>query len=132
MSCPQSLSEAGVLDDAWRGVTAGPGSECDSGLDPTSWVRFESPAGVRLATEPPGYRQCGTSSTGWLATAHPQPGEAPTPGKVCWQGEDETPVCSWEYLDGFQVDGWGDDLLPQASLFHRPRRQHAAVLMLYP
>jgi hypothetical protein len=93
--CPQSTDGTSVLNEEWRNVASGvPGTECDAGLDASAWYRFDGAAGVRLPTEAPGYRKCGTISPGWLATAHPQPGDPPTVGTVCWQGDDEAVACS--------------------------------------
>ena len=84
-----------MLDEGWRNVASTvSGYECDVGLDLSVWYRFGGAAGERMPTEPPGYESCGTIMPGWLATEHPRPGDAPTEGTVCWQGPDETVVCT--------------------------------------
>ena len=40
-------------------------------LSQASWYRFGGEAGTRMATTPPPYKSCGTTSPGWLATALP-------------------------------------------------------------
>ena len=54
-------------------------------LSAASWYRFTAPAGTRMPTEAPGYQRCNGQSTGWLSTAHPASGDAPSAGTVCWQ-----------------------------------------------
>ena len=65
----------------------------DTNLADASWYRFEGAAGTRMPTEAPGYQRCGTEAPGWLSTAHPSVGAAPTAGTVCWEyGSNE---CRW-------------------------------------
>jgi len=43
-------------------------------LSSASWYLFSS-GGYRMASEAPGYMQCGGHRTGWLSTAHPASGD---------------------------------------------------------
>ena len=52
-----------------------------------SWSSFAGAAGVRMPTEAPGARTCGTQYAGWLSTPHPAAGEPPTPGVVCFDAD---------------------------------------------
>merc|ERR1719424_2816241 len=53
----------------------------------------------------PGSNKCGTQAAGWLSTPHPSVGDAPTPGMVCWDFNNdacssttamETCACSYD------------------------------------
>ena len=95
-SCPSSLSSVLTLSEGWRSVHFIVTSEASkvygahrdgATLASAPWSRFVAPAGLRLATSPPGSRRCGNDDTGWLASSdgHPDAGAAPTLGKVCFQ-----------------------------------------------
>merc|ERR1711971_446026 len=59
----------------------------------TNWYRFLSPAGTRIAEEAPGYKYCGTATTGWMQGSHPASlGETVT-RTVCFQYGYDT--CNW-------------------------------------
>ena len=40
-----------------------------------------------MPSEPPGGRTCGTQYAGWLSTPHPEVGQPPTPGVVCFDAD---------------------------------------------
>ena len=74
-----------------------------------NWYRFTGSAGERMPTEPPGGDRCGTSYAGWLASPHPQVGDAPRVALVCYhrgsninsnqcyyQNEIQTCACSYD------------------------------------
>ena len=54
-------------------------------LSNASWYHFSGEAGEQMPTEPPAYESCGTTSPGWLASAHPRAGEPPRWGMVCFR-----------------------------------------------
>ena len=96
--CPQTSSDYTTLDQSWRSVTMSGSYQNDysyeegqhpmggvSSLSAASWYRFVAPAGTRMPTEAPGYQRCNGFRTGWLSTAHPAAGDAPSAGTVCWQ-----------------------------------------------
>ena len=114
--CQQAQAAADTLTDAARNINNawGPGNDyafsCDAEAvddddavwidnvrvrnlansdrpDEASWFSFEGAAGVRMPTEAPGARTCGTQYAGWLSTPHPAAGEPPTPGVVCFDAD---------------------------------------------
>ena len=56
-----------------------------SQLNVSSWYFFDGEAGNQMPTTPPSYEACGTTSPGWLATGHPNAGEPPSYGLVCFR-----------------------------------------------
>ena len=66
-----------------------------------------------MAVEPPGDRTCGTQEAGWLSTDHPNVGDAPLPGTVCFDADDasfkdcfrqtEVLVCACSYDGGQSI-----------------------------
>ena len=58
----------------------------------------------------PGSQTCGTRYTGWMSTPHPQVGDPPTDGVVCFDADaagyldcyfsEEVQVCACSYDDG--------------------------------
>ena len=97
--CQQAqASSVQALTDAARNVdnAYGPGNYYSLGCDAEapfpegtggSWFSFSGAAGVRMPSEPPGGRTCGTQYAGWLSTAHPEVGQPPTPGVVCFDAD---------------------------------------------
>ena len=107
-----------TLDQSWRNVVTGGGINNDcaddasdhpmgghAGLADAAWYRFEGEAGVSMPTDAPGSNKCGTQAAGWLSTPHPSMGDAPTPGTVCWDFDNdacssttavETCACSYD------------------------------------
>ena len=97
--CQQAqASSVQALTDAARNVdnAYGPGNYYSLGCDAEapfpegtggSWFSFSGAAGVRMPSEPPGGRTCGTQYAGWLSTAHPEVGQPPTPGIVCFDAD---------------------------------------------
>ena len=107
--CPQGRQKASVLSDYWRSVenqySFQPHTDavehnryrrrCDRGADSpmtghsqlnvSSWYFFDGEAGNQMPTTPPSYEACGTTSPGWLATGHPNAGEPPSYGLVCFR-----------------------------------------------
>ena len=101
-SCPQSLDDVTVLDDAWRSVHntfigMHYSNRCDQGIIASDgrWYHFYGDAGRRMPIAPPGWQRCGTLHTSWLATPHAPVGVAPREGTVCFQtGQDLSLSCS--------------------------------------
>ena len=96
--CQQAQASVQALTDAARSVdnAYGPGNYYSLGCDAVapfpegaggSWFSFSGAAGVRMPSEPPGGRTCGTQYAGWLSTAHPEVGQPPTPGVVCFDAD---------------------------------------------
>ena len=112
--CPQTPNSYMTLDQSWRNVVTGGGvnNDCNgqamgghADLDDAAWYRFEGEAGVSMPTDAPGSNKCGTQAAGWLRTPHPSMGDAPTPGTVCWDFNNdacssttavETCACSYD------------------------------------
>ena len=130
--CPQSLMASIALDDYSRSVrnvyqsysASNPNMyqfRCDQRQNDNApmwnhhhysaanWYRFTGSAGERMPTEPPGGDRCGTSYAGWLASPHPQVGDAPRVALVCYhrgsninsnqcyyQNEIQTCACSYD------------------------------------
>ena len=87
-----------ALTDAARSVdnAYGPGNYYSLGCDAAapfpegadgSWFSFSGAAGWRMQAAPPGGRTCGTQYAGWLSTPHPEVGQPPTPGVVCFDAD---------------------------------------------
>ena len=96
--CQQAQASVQTLTDAARSVdnAYGPSNYYSLGCDTEqpfpegddgSWFSFSGAAGWRMASEPPGGRTCGTQYAGWLSTPHPQVGQPPTPGVVCFDAD---------------------------------------------
>ena len=85
--CPQSLLALRKLDEPWRDVgfspAAGTPGHCDD--SGAGWSTLGT--GKRMPSVAPGSGKCGTTEAGWLATAHPSRGAAPTPGTVCFDAD---------------------------------------------
>lgn len=96
--CQQARASVQALTDAARSVdnAYGPGNYYSLGCDAEepfpeaadgSWFSFSGAAGWRMPSEPPGGRTCGTQYAGWLSTPHPEVGQPPTPGVVCFDAD---------------------------------------------
>merc|ERR1719506_2360809 len=123
--CQQAQASVQVLTDAARSVdnAYGPGNYYSLGCDAEqpfpegadgSWFYFSGAAGRRMQAEPPGGRTCGTQHAGWLSTQHPEVGQPPTPGVVCFDADrdaaykdcyvsTEVEVCACEGAVGFPL-----------------------------
>jgi len=111
--CPQSLANLVQLSQAWRNTivrASEPINNCDANGDTlaeAAWFQFSGAAGVRMPTEAPGYKRCGTEFPGWLSSAHPARGSFPVVGKVCFQNgvnecftQTQVEVCACSYDGG--------------------------------
>jgi hypothetical protein len=122
--CPQSRSEVTVLDEYWRSTTnkfafvhESMGTRnynrylhrCDryegspmaghANLLNASWYMFTGEAGDEMPTSPPAFESCGTSAPGWLATSHPNPGDPPRYGLVCFRDDPHEPQACGEHVE---------------------------------
>ena len=111
--CPQSLANLVQLSQAWRNTivkASEPIGNCDTNGDSlaeAAWYQLSGAAGVRMPTEAPGYKRCGTEFPGWLSSAHPAMGSFPVVGKVCFQNginecftQTQVEVCACSYDGG--------------------------------
>ena len=62
-------------------------------LTDAQWYYFTGEAGSQMPTSPPEYESCGTTSPGWLKTAHPNAGEPPRNGYVCFRNAHASLEC---------------------------------------
>ena len=96
--CQQAQATAQALTDGARYFENeyGPGNYYSLGCDAEepspfaadgSWFYFSGAAGWRMQAKPPGGRTCGTQYAGWLSTPHPEVGQPPTPGVVCFDAD---------------------------------------------
>ena len=96
--CQQAQASAQALIDRARNVdnAYGPDNYYSLGCDAEepfpegadgSWFYFTGAAGRRMQADPPGGRTCGTQYAGWLSTPHPEVGQPPTPGVVCFDAD---------------------------------------------
>ena len=123
--CQQAQASAQALIDRARNVdnAYGPDNYYSLGCDAEepfpegadgSWFYFTGAAGRRMQADPPGGRTCGTQYAGWLSTPHPEVGQPPTPGVVCFDADrnaaykdcyvsTEVEVCACEGGVGFPL-----------------------------
>ena len=92
-----SASSYTELSDAFRHVSYGYGSNCDSTLA-AGWYRFTGSAGERMPESTPGIYACGTHATGWLSDGYGGSGSHPAAGvsqsmTVCFDWSSDT--CMW-------------------------------------
>jgi len=96
--CQQAQASAQALIDGARSVDNeyGPGNYYSLGCDAEepfpeaadgSWFYFSGLAGWHMQAYAPGGRKCGTQYAGWLSTPHPEVGQPPTPGVVCFDAD---------------------------------------------
>ncbi|CAF4240559.1 unnamed protein product [Rotaria socialis] len=90
---PAACSSYTTISDATRSVTYTTFVGCDSSSFSSSgqWVRFTGSGGTTIPTYVPGTSVCGTSATGWYASAMPSSG-AIVSGTLCY---DWSTTCQW-------------------------------------
>ncbi|CAF4880126.1 unnamed protein product [Rotaria socialis] len=90
---PAACSSYTTISDATRSVTYTTFVGCDSSSFSSSgqWVRFTGSGGTTIPTYAPGTSVCGTSATGWYASALPSSG-ATVSGTLCY---DWSNTCTW-------------------------------------
>ncbi|CAF4177812.1 unnamed protein product [Rotaria magnacalcarata] len=90
---PAACSSYTTISDSTRRVSYTTFVGCDSSSFSSSgmWVRFTGSGGTTIPTYAPGISVCGTSATGWYASALPSSG-ATVSGTLCY---DWGTTCQW-------------------------------------
>ncbi|CAF2138813.1 unnamed protein product [Rotaria magnacalcarata] len=90
---PAACSSYTTISDSTRSVSYTTFVGCDSSSFSSSgmWVRFTGSGGTTIPTYAPGISVCGTSATGWYASALPSSG-ATVSGTLCY---DWGTTCQW-------------------------------------
>eukprot|EP00092_Neocalanus_flemingeri_P065531 GFUD01079705.1.p1 GENE.GFUD01079705.1~~GFUD01079705.1.p1 ORF type:complete len:1036 (-),score=190.52 GFUD01079705.1:69-2795(-) len=93
-----------TLSQSWRKVKPGNSGDSKSCHDRShsfkkQWYRFSDPAGSQMPTAPSTYEGynniCSHDRAGWMNRAHPEVGDKPVRGRICFASHDFGDDCKW-------------------------------------